>query len=119
VEVRPSIQVHNTFHVSMLEPYRTSRYWNRHHPPRPPEEVEGQENWEVELMADSRRNKGKRRVENLFFWKGFPPEQVTWEPWENLEGTGEDAIKEIHNGHPRKPRDEEFSKCCESIPFHR
>jgi len=108
VELPPSIQVHNVFHVSMLEPYRTSRYSNRHRPPPPPEEVEGQENWEVELVADSRRNKGKKRVEYLVFWKGFPPEQATWEPWENLEGTAEEAVKEFHKGIPRKPREKGF-----------
>jgi len=108
VELPPSIQVHNVFHVSMLEPYRTSRYSNRHRPPPPPEEVEGQENWEVELVADSRRNKGKKRVEYLVFWKGFPPEQATWEPWENLEGTAEEAVKEFHKGNPRKPREKGF-----------
>jgi len=55
--------------------------------------VEGQKYCEVKLVADSRRSKGKRRVEYLVFWKGFPPEQATWEPWENLEGTAEEAVK--------------------------
>jgi len=36
---------------------------------------------------------------------GFLPEQATWEPWENIEGTAEKERKEFHKGNPTKPRD--------------
>jgi len=108
VELPPSIQALEVFRVSMLEPYRTSCCSKRQCPPPRPEEVEGQEIWEVELVADCRRNKGKKRVEYLVFWKGFLPEQATWEPWENLEGTAEEAVKEFHKGNPWKPRERDF-----------
>jgi hypothetical protein len=77
----------------------------RHQPPPPPEEVEGEENWEVESVANSRYNKKRKRVEYLVFWKGFPPEQASWEPWESLEGTAEEAIQSFHKSNPKLPKD--------------
>ena len=56
------------------------------------------------MIADSRYHKGRKRVEYLVFWKGFPPEQATWEPWENLEGTAEEAMREFHRKNPRKAK---------------
>jgi hypothetical protein len=60
VELPTTIEVHNVFHVSLLEPYRKSRVPGRHQPPPPPEEVEGEENWEVESVANSRYNKKRK-----------------------------------------------------------
>lgn len=105
VELPPTIQVHNVFHVSMMEPYRKSKVPGRHQSPPPPEEVEGEESWEVELVANSRYNKKRKQVEYFVFWKGYPPEQASWEPWESLEGTAEDSVKEFHRKNPKKARE--------------
>jgi hypothetical protein len=104
VDLPPTIQVHNVFHVSMLEPYRKSKVPGRHQSPPPPEEVEGEKNWEVELVANSRYNRKQKQVEYLVFWKGYPPEQASWEPYENLEGTAEESVREYHRRNPKKAR---------------
>jgi hypothetical protein len=104
VELPPTIKVHNVFHVSLMEPYRTSKFPNRRQSPPPSEEVEGEASWEVESVADSRYHKGRKRVEYLVFWKGYPPEQASWEPWESLEGTAEESLKKFHKESPSKPR---------------
>jgi hypothetical protein len=67
--------------------------------------VEGEENWEVESVADSCYNKKRKRVEYLVFWKGFPLEQASWEPWESLEGTAKEAIQSFHMSNPKLPKD--------------
>jgi hypothetical protein len=105
VELPTTIEVHNVFHVSLLELYRKSTVSGRHQPPPPPEEVEGEENWEVEFVADSRYNKKRKRVEYLVFWKGFPPEQASLELLESLEGTAEEAIQAFHKFNPKFPKD--------------
>jgi hypothetical protein len=104
VELPPTIKVHNVFHVSLMEPYRTSKFPNRRQSPPPSEEVEGEASWEVESVADSRYHKGRKRVEYLVFWKGYPPEQASWEPWKSLEGTAEESLKKFHKESPSKPR---------------
>jgi hypothetical protein len=105
MELPTTIEVHNVFHVSLLEPYRKSKVPGRHQPSPPPEEVEGEENWEVESVANSCYNKKRKRVEYLVFWKGFPPEQASWEPWESLEGTAEEAIQSFHKSNPKLQKD--------------
>jgi hypothetical protein len=100
-----AIEVHNVFHVSLLEPYHKLGIPGCHQPPPPPEEVEGEENWEVEFVANSRYNKKKKRVEYLVFWKGYPPQQASWEPSKSLEGTAEEAIQSFHKLNPKFPRD--------------
>jgi hypothetical protein len=105
VELPTTIEVHNVFHVSLLEPYRKSKVPSRDQPPPPPEEVEGEENWEVESVANSRYNKERKRVEYLVGWKGLPLEQASWEPWESLEGTAEEAIQLFHKSNPKLPNE--------------
>ena len=41
------------FHVSLLEPYRASNRANREQPPRDPEEIEGDLEWEIERIVKS------------------------------------------------------------------
>jgi hypothetical protein len=75
-----TIEVHNVFHVSLLELYYKSMVQGRHQPPPLPEEVVGEENWEVKFVAESHYNQKRKRVAYLVFWKGFLPEQASWEP---------------------------------------
>jgi hypothetical protein len=51
VELPPTIKVHNVFHVSLMEPYRTSKFPNLQKSPPPSEELEGETSWEVESVA--------------------------------------------------------------------
>jgi len=60
------------------------------------------------LILVSRYHKGNRRVEYLVFWKCFVSEQETWEPWQNLKGIAEEAVKEFQKGNPRKPNKKGF-----------
>jgi len=41
LEISPRWKIHPVFHVSLLEPYRTSNRPNREQPLRDPEEIEG------------------------------------------------------------------------------
>ena len=105
VELPPQAKNHPVFHVSELEPYRPSNLEGRHQPPPPMEEIEGEDNWVVESIGKSRMNKKRKRVEYLVFWEGYPPEDATWEPWENLEGTADKLLEDFHRRYPRQERD--------------
>ena len=82
---------HPLFHVSELDVYRQSTIEGRHQPPPPVEEIEGEKNYVVESIGKSRENKRRKRVEYLVFLEGYPPEEATWEPGENLVGTADEA----------------------------
>ena len=73
----PSMKIHNVFHVQLLEPFVDNNIDNRVQPPPPPIEVEGQEEYEVEAILDSRIN--RRYAESrryLVKWLGY--NDTTW-----------------------------------------
>jgi hypothetical protein len=108
VELPTTMKQHNVFNVTSLEHYReATRIPGRRQEPPPPDEIEGEKFWVVEGIAKSRLNKRQKRVEYLVFWKGYPPEEATWEPWENLKGDDavEALVKEFHRKYPRSDRD--------------
>jgi hypothetical protein len=69
------------------------------------------EHYRESRIPGRRLNKTEKRVEYLVFWKGCPPEEATWEPWENLKGDDavEALVKEFHRKYPRAVRDRRIS----------
>lgn len=62
-------KIHPVFHVSKLEPCTTDPLPGRIPPPAPPVIVEGEEEWEVDEILDSRLRYG--RLQYLVKWKGY------------------------------------------------
>lgn len=104
VELPPEARNHPVFHVTELELYRQSNIKGRKQPPPPIQEIEGEANYVVESIGKSRANKRRNRVEYLVFWEGYPPEEATWEPAENLKGTADEMLTEFHKKYPKQPR---------------
>lgn len=92
-------RLHPVFHVSLLEPYHENTIPDRVAPPPPPVEIDGEMEWEVEAILDSKRQRNK--VVYLVEWKGYP--QKTWEPPENVENAP-DLVAAFHARYPDKPR---------------
>jgi len=68
LELSPRWKIHPIFHVSLLEPYRASAREGREQPPRVPEYIEGDLEWEVERIVKSEvitytRKVGRRNQE--------------------------------------------------------
>ena len=97
LELPPQMRIHPVFHVSLLDTHRPNTIPERTQPPPPPEEVLGELEYEVERILDSRWKRGRRLY--LVDWKGYSPEERTWEPEAHLEGAAE-AIAEYHRHHP-------------------
>ncbi|MBW0569038.1 hypothetical protein O181_108753 [Austropuccinia psidii MF-1] len=94
--------IHPVFHISLLEPVKTSTIPNRHQEPPPPIIIEEEEEWEVSQILDSKLKRGK--LWYVVEWKGFSqdPERSTWEPTENLKNFPE-LVKDFHSLYPDKP----------------
>ncbi|MBW0527033.1 hypothetical protein O181_066748 [Austropuccinia psidii MF-1] len=94
--------IHPVFHISLLEPVKTSAIPNWHQEPPPPIIIEEEEEWEVSQILDSKLKRGK--LWYLVEWKGFSqdPERSTWEPAENLKNCPE-LVKDFHSLYPDKP----------------
>ena len=106
VELPHEAKNHPVFHVAELELYRQSNIEGRKQPPPPVQEIEGEANYVVESIGKSRMNRRRKCVEYLVFWEGYPPEEATWEPAENLIGTANEVLEEFHKRNPRQPKAE-------------
>ena len=53
LDISPRWKIHPVFHVSLLEPYKVSYRLTREQPPREPEDIEGDMEWEVEKIVKS------------------------------------------------------------------
>ncbi|MBW0510361.1 hypothetical protein O181_050076 [Austropuccinia psidii MF-1] len=94
--------IHPAFHISLLEPVKTSTIRNRHQEPPPPIIIEEEEEWEVSQILDSKLR--RKVLWYLVEWKGFSQdlERSTWEPAENLKNFPE-PVKYFHYLCPDKP----------------
>ena len=95
-----SYKIHDVINVSWLRLYKGPTA-GQHVVFPEPIEVEGQSEYEVEEVLDSRLKKG--RLEYLVKWSGYTDEYNTWEPVSNLENSKE-AIEDFHKENPSAPR---------------
>ncbi|MBW0503259.1 hypothetical protein O181_042974 [Austropuccinia psidii MF-1] len=94
--------IHPVFHVSLLEPVKTSTIPNRHQEPPLPISIEEEEELGVSQILDTKLK--RRKLWYLVEWKGFSqdPEGSTWEPAKNLKNFPE-LVKDFHSLYPDKP----------------
>ncbi|MBW0506824.1 hypothetical protein O181_046539 [Austropuccinia psidii MF-1] len=102
--MRPSQwkSIHPVFHISLLEPVKTSTIPNQNQVPPPPIIIEEEEEWEVSQILDSKIKRGK--LWYLVEWKVFSHdlERYAWEQTQNLKNLPE-PVKEFHSLYPEKP----------------
>ncbi|KAJ1597149.1 hypothetical protein NDA14_007187 [Ustilago hordei] len=77
-----NLRVHDVFHVSMLEPARTSSLPQRAEQPTMPPLPDEDLDFEVEALIDKRSHNGITEYKVL--WRGYSEEAASWEPVENL-----------------------------------
>ena len=95
-------QAHPTFHVQLLEPYRVSREESRRKRPPTPEPIDGEVNYVVREIVESRRDNRKKgkTVEYFVLLEGYPNEEGTQETYDKLRGTAEEALQEFRAKNP-------------------
>lgn len=76
-------RIHPVFHVQLLEPYHRRKDDDSIPEFAPPELIDDEEEWEVEIALDKRKRKGV--VSYLVHWKGWPDEYDQWVPEQDME----------------------------------
>lgn len=83
LKLPPQWRIHNVFHASLLDQYHANDIEGRTQlVPQPPEIVEGEPEYEVKEVLDSKI--AGRTVWYYVDWVGYGPEERTWEPAGNL-----------------------------------
>ena len=93
-----TMKIHNVFHVSLLEPCDGAHEGNV--PPPPPINVEGEDEYEVEEILDSRSHYGK--LQYFVKWMGYPHSENQWLSEEDVAGS-KDLVDLFHRLYPEKP----------------
>jgi hypothetical protein len=75
------------FHVSWLELYRSSTIPRRTHEPPPPIVVDGEQEYKVEKILDSKIS--HRKLQYLVHWQSYDINERFWELVENLSNVME------------------------------
>lgn len=99
LDLPPTMKIHPVFHVSKLEPCANDPLPGHVPPPAPPVMVDGDEEWEVDDLLDSRLRYS--RPQYLVKWKGY--DAPTWEYAEKLTNVPR-LLARFHAAYPTKPK---------------
>src|SRR5487761_1662692 len=95
LELPAQWRIHNAFHASLLLPYQETPEHGRNFAEPPPDLVEGQPEWEVEDILNSRVRQHKTQY--LVKWKGYSDAHNSWEPKEHLHAP--ELLSTYHKRH--------------------
>ena len=96
------MHIHPVFHVDLLTKYRETEAHGPNYEKPPPEIIEGEPEWEVEKIINSRLHGWHKKLQFLVRWKGFPPSEDSWVLEPDLSAP--DLIEEFYATHSHAPR---------------
>ena len=92
-------KIHPVFHVDLLTPYKETAFHGTNYTRPPPDLIEGEEEYEVEQILDSRVRGCQRQIQYLVKWVGYPDSDNQWLDAEQL--TADEAIREFKQKNPK------------------
>ena len=76
--------IHPVFHVDLLTPYKETEFHGCNFERPLPDLIDGEEEYEVERIVNSRCFGCGHQVQYLVHWKGYPEADDQWIPWSDL-----------------------------------
>jgi len=101
LDLPDTMRIHNTIHISLLEPYKNNKLPTQRQEPPLPIIIEGEPEYELEEIGDARLYYGKLQYRAK--WTGYAPEHdKVWYPGSNFENPV-NAKQPFHERYPEKP----------------
>ena len=98
--------IHPVFHVSQLEPYTPNEIPNRNQPPPPPVQVDGEVEYEISAILESKINCRYKSCPLRYKvkWAGYQgtDEEDSWVSAQDL-AHAEETVEDFHKTHPTQP----------------
>ena len=94
----PQWKIHDVFHADLLTPYHETELHGPNFTRPPPDLIDGEEEYEVEEVLQSRRFGRGRKVQYLVKWKGYPESENQWVDWDDLHA--DEMIAEFKKKNP-------------------
>jgi len=90
--------MHPIFHASLLSPYRKTPLHSPNFSQPPPDLIDGEAEYEVELIRSHQCHGRSRKLQYLIKWKGYPESDNTWEDTDQIHAPN--LIKLYHQNNP-------------------
>ena len=78
LELPGHLGIHNVFHASLLMAYRETVEHRSNYVQPPSDIIEGEEEYEVERIMNSKCHGQKKKLQFLIWWKGYSPMHNSW-----------------------------------------
>jgi Chromo (CHRromatin Organisation MOdifier) domain len=100
LELLPHWQIHDVFHASLLTLYKEMEEHGHNFAQPAPELIEGEEEYKVEQILNSRRWGQGRKLQYLLRWKGYSHAHDSWQDATDMHAP--DLIAEYHRRKPSR-----------------
>jgi len=98
IELPEHWKIHNVFHASLLTPYKETSQHGPNFLEPPPDILEGEPEWEVEKILQTRRFGRNKKKQYLVRWKEYSPSHDSWVDESDMNAP--DLVKEFYKSHP-------------------
>src|SRR6267142_5123169 len=98
LQLPPSWKIHPVFHALLLLPYSKTPSHGPNFSQPPPDLIDGEPEYEVELIRSHQHYGWSRTLQYLIKWKGYPESDNTWEDTDQIHAP--DLIKLYHQDNP-------------------
>ena len=98
LELPPQWKIHDVFHADLLTPYQETELHGPNFTRPPPDLIDGEEEYEVEEIVQSRKYGRQHKVQYLIKWKGYPASENQWVDWDDIHAN--EALVEFRRKNP-------------------